>query len=80
MPSRRREIPDEEAATLRRLTRRIRAVRDLERERGEVMYRLRQDGYSVGAIAAATEANEEGVRRSIARHEAWLERNGVSAS
>jgi hypothetical protein len=70
----RRFIPDDDARELRRLTRRIRQVRALEDQRGALMARLHlTEGYSCQSIAAATGANEEGVRRSImrwrARHE-----------
>lgn len=68
MPRPRRPIPDEDAQVLRRLTRRIRGIETAINERGALMVRLQDDGYSVGSIAAATDANEEGVRRAIARH------------
>lgn len=70
MPPRRRTVPPDDARALRSLTRRIRGVDSAIDQRGALMVRLQDEGYSVGAIAAAYDANEEGVRRAIARHRA----------
>lgn len=79
MPRTRREIPEDAARDLRRLTRRIRGVDEVIDERAALMLRLRDEGYSIGAIAAATNANEEGVRRAIARAEKRLSDEQVAA-
>jgi hypothetical protein len=68
MPHPRRDIPEQDARRLRALTRRIRSVESLWDERGALICRLRDEGYSFAAIAAATDANEEGVRKTFARY------------